>query len=153
MNNNGVKPRGFWYQINDCLFEWGELDWGKYVYEVKLKRSVFTGLSSKNINKILVIKNLDELIKFDKKYGYNYDYYDKEDKKNMKMRFVKWGLVALYYGGFEIKNFVKIHSQGMKSKDFFRKLMWFDSFDFSSGCIWNLDIIKEVNYFGIFNLK
>jgi len=133
-----LKPRGFWYQIKNYLFKWGEFDWGNYIYEVKIKTNRLTNFNQKDKNKILVIRDIDDLIKFDKKYGI----------KCSNMGFISWSNVENNYGGIEIKNYEKILKDIGKIKNYDDKYTWFLSIDFSSGCIWNLDIIREINYFG-----
>ena len=59
------KPSGFWYQINDCGYkhrqvEDGVPNWGKYIYKVEIDTS-----------NILVIKNYQDYLKFDRKYGFD----------------------------------------------------------------------------------
>ena len=31
---DGIKPNGFWYEIEDCLFQWDEINWGNYIYDI-----------------------------------------------------------------------------------------------------------------------
>ncbi len=134
------KPLGFWYEISFCLLEWGELDFGRNVYEIDLGRN-FLGEGG-----ILQIKNIDEFDEFHKKYEVKQDL---SIGKGYSM--IDWGKVSKKYKGFEIKNYYKIKRELRKRegniRKYFRKYSWFDSFDFSSGCIWDTSIIKNKKFF------
>lgn len=151
------KPSGFWYQINDCGYKWGELDWGKYIYKVEIDTS-----------NILVIKNYQDYLKFDRKYGF--DKKIKYSKKNsdvsndinvpndsMTWKYIDWKKVAKKYAGFEVKNYDKIKKQ--LTKDYIKNiyqagiLNWLKLFDFSSGCIWDLEAINFIKYCCKFSKK
>ena len=36
---NPFEPKGLWYSINDCIYEF-DMSWGNYVYELKLKKEL-----------------------------------------------------------------------------------------------------------------
>ena len=55
--------------------------------------------------------------------------------------------MAKDYGGFEIKNYKKIDEELRKENNYFKKYSWFYTFDFSSGCIWDLTLIKNIEFF------
>jgi hypothetical protein len=136
-----VKPEGFWYQLRGCLFG-GDVCFGEFLYKVELKQRSLAYLDGeKSTNKILVLSSKKDVEIFDKKYGV--DYSDGEGEK--VYRFVDWEKVSEDYGGFEIKNYIKIKKE-IKETNMSRKLLWVTSFDFSSGCIWNTAIIKNVSY-------
>jgi hypothetical protein len=167
INESGKnKPNGFWYQIKDSI----EPDlWGPYVYTVKLKPDSFIKINDKpKKNKILLITTFNDYIKLFNKYGYIRHYTveeletpdpnfksnltDEEKEKDPwegKERFyyeVPFDKIKKHYGGIEIRNVEKI-----KKIIFTEKYViihdLLENWDFSSGCIWNLKLIKEVKYF------
>lgn len=73
------KPIGFWYQINDCSYKWGELDWGSNIYKVDL-----------DVSKILIIKNYNEYIDFDNKYGIIKHFKYKKKENNFSIKMINW---------------------------------------------------------------
>tara|TARA_B110000285_G_C15018753_1_gene560421 strand:- start:186 stop:683 length:498 start_codon:yes stop_codon:yes gene_type:complete len=130
---NTMKPIGLWYQIKDCGNIWGELDWGKHIYEVNVDTKC-----------IYTIKNYKELLDFNKKYSIKL--------KNLKLRIIRWELLSKDYCGFEIKNFKKIKSLIKEEPDEKKSIIsfvWFFMFDFSSGCVWDLNALKNIKYFDI----
>jgi len=157
-----IKPSGFWYQINDCGYkhrqvEDGVPNWGKYIYKVEIDTS-----------NILVIKNYQDYLKFDRKYGF--DKKIKYSKKNsnvsndnnvsndsMTWKYIDWKKVAKKYAGFEVKNYDKIKEQLTKDniKIIYQDatLNWLELFDFNSGCIWDLEAINSIKYCCKFSKK
>jgi hypothetical protein len=129
-----MEPVGLWYQfLNSHLTEFGELSWGKHIYELKI-----------NTKCVYRINNVKELEKFNKKYGILYG--------KAKYPFINWVNVSKDYCGIEIKNYSTIKMDIRKlygRKYIWTNLLWFSIFDFSSGCIWDLDAIKNVSYWGV----
>lgn len=139
--NNGIdiKPFGFWYQIEECGILWDEYaleTWGKNIYTVELKKNI---LNKKH--KLLSLKTVEEIKIFNKKYKV------KIKRKYFNGTMIDWGKVTEEYGGFEIKNYKKINEELRKENNYFRKYSWFNTFDFSSGCIWDLTLIKNIEFF------
>ena len=133
-----LKPSGLWYQIKDYALKWGEMNWGTHFYKLDV-----------NIKSIYIIKTYDDFITFTKKYG-------KIIKdKQFKMIVIDWRLVEKKYSGIEIRNYNSImkiiDSEQIKKNNMGELLYWFDTFDFNSGCIWNLSIIKDCSYLGKFD--
>ena len=138
------KPIGFWYQINDCGYKWGEIHWGNYIYDVDI-----------DLSNILVIKNYQDYVKFDKKYGVSKTYEYKNSSKNnsdsnidnsFTIKYIDWKKVSEKYLGIEIKKYDDIKKK--LTKDYIRTKVesWLEWYDFSQGCIWDLKAIKSVNY-------
>ena len=143
-----IKPNGLWYQINNCGSRWGELEdynWGYHIYEVKLHTKC-----------MCIIKNYKELLAFYKKYK---KVMDIDPPKKDLFHFINWFEVSKKYCGFEIKNFESIKNIILKKKNKMTRtnpkfyLNWFDSFDFSSGCIWDLKHIKSIKYYKKYKYK
>ena len=130
------KPIGFWYQINDCSYKWGVLDWGKNIYKVDL-----------DVSKILIIKNYNEYIDFDNKYGLIKHFKYKKKENNFSIKMINWKKVSKKYSGFEVINYNSIIKKLRYEYKKTNILSWLNLFDFSSGCIWNLNDLKSVKYY------
>lgn len=120
-NTIGWKPHGLWYSIRDSLFKWGELTFGDYLYEIKLKPNSLSNIDNENNNKILSIKNIEDIDKFQKKYGKTF---------NRKYKLINWKLVSLNNAGIEIKNYDKIMKKLREDRKNFDKYSWLYTFDF-----------------------
>ena len=138
-DNPIIKPHGFWYSCGSAWYDWivdEEMTEGnnwlkKYLYEIELKRGSLTDINHKDPDKILVIKNMKDLNKFNRKYGSYRNYYDDE------LWSINWGKVSKDYGGIEICPYPK--------RIVGDKYSWLRTFDAASGCIWNLrPIIKSL---------
>ena len=149
--NISIKPGGLWYGINDSVIKWFELDPNdeeqikyvnkKYIYEINLKKNSFsTNLNIKGKNKILQIKNFDQMNIFHEKY---------KEKKYGYIG-IDWDKVSKDYGGIEFTNYDKILKKIIYDLNFYKykKYTWFTTLDFNSGCIWNLNILKDFKYKG-----
>lgn len=139
-NHINIKPDGFWYNIKDSYFKNPTTNFGDYFYEIVLKSKSLSNILNEDKNKILSINNIVDIDIFNKKYN-------KRTKGEYGIfTYIDWGLVSNNYGGFEIKNYEKILKVLRKEKTNFNKYSWLYTFDFSSGCVWNLNIIKEKNF-------
>ena len=63
VNGIGYKPKGFWYQIDNSLFEWGVLGWGNYIFTVEIQDDILNKEKG-----ILSIKTFQEMNDFTEKY-------------------------------------------------------------------------------------
>ena len=130
------------HQINDCGYKWEELDWGDYIYGVKI-----------DLSNVLVIKTYQDYVNFNNIYGMKKTFKipkslqeSNNDKDSYTNKLINWKKVSEKYSGIEVKNYNKIKKQ--LRKDFMNENIssWLDTFDFSSGCIWDLKAVKSVNY-------
>jgi hypothetical protein len=157
-NKSRLKPSGLWYQINNSHeTEFGVLFWGEHIYELVLDAKC-----------VCQITNLSGLIKFNKKYGLDFTFKDEisenkkkrakeldihiiEEDETIKSGHIKWDILAKEYCGFEIKNYSKIKKKLLAKVGYdgcMSQYLWFFSLDFSSGCLWKLDAIKSIKYWG-----
>jgi len=83
---------------------------------------------------MLIIKTTDQLIKFKDSFEEVSDY-------SIHIREVNWNKVKRAYAGIEIQNYHEIKREGYNSM---LQCIWFFGWDVSSGCIWDLSIIKKV---------
>ena len=94
------------------------------LYKVQINKYVKISNKS-NKDAVLVITNIKDLKKFNKKYG-------RKNNPNDYL-FIYWNKVKLDYSGIEFKNYSKIYDKLPRNKDF----LWFSTFDINSGVIWN----------------
>lgn len=109
---------GFWYRfiLSSGLYSWLH----KYIHSVTIKSGYLTDIYSKSQNKLLVIKNNKEFDIFHKRYK--------------SKQVIDWKKVSKDYGGIEITNLVTR-----------RNVDWYYAWDIPSGCIWNYELIKNIN--------
>jgi hypothetical protein len=138
---NFTPPIGFWYGFRYSWLDFlnknkkttssESIKYTGYVYEITIKKDFFTTIENKDTNKILQIKNKEDLLKFHKKY------YAKG--VDLLSQDIDWEKVRKIYGGIEIKynpfNNSKINDTPM----------WYIFFDIPSGCIWNNDILEKID--------
>lgn len=122
------KPLGLWYSLNT---EWQ--DWCIYNnYEINKLKNIFE-LEIDDLN-ILKIKNAKEFIKYNIISfigAENYKYYI-------------FNKTILNYDGFEIINYKEIYLNNSNNFYKFKLHIFISGFDCSSGCIWNLNCIKNI---------
>jgi hypothetical protein len=150
-----LKPNGFWYEINNSIKKWGEMDFGKGGYKVKVlfgDKLLTRDLNvNKYTNKILLLDNLNDIVHFIKLYSIkkkykipaNLSFNNNDTKGNSRYEtynYIKWYKVAKYYAGIELRNFNKLKPQ-IKLK--IKNCDWYYSFDFDSGCIWDLKNLEK----------
>ena len=110
-----LKPVGLWYGFNHSWMEWCESEMPHWIYDNKYEIQITS-------NKMLVLKNDQEIIDFNTKYSSN-------------INFIDWSRVFQDYGGIEIP----FYSYNLRCE-----LLWYYGWDCASGCIWDSGIIKKV---------
>tara|TARA_Y100000816_G_C26107932_1_gene589574 strand:+ start:6492 stop:7265 length:774 start_codon:yes stop_codon:yes gene_type:complete len=174
-NSFNTKPNGFWYQINNCAQKWGNIDWGNHIYKVEVDTSNFLKInnyndlikftkkyrlkrkfkisynSSNSLNSLNLSKKKINKVSSNSKIKPN-------KKKYMTFVYILWEHVARKYSGIEINNFEGIMNHIAKLKEKNGKefdimipsdnFYWFYTLDFSSGCVWDISKVKNVEYFG-----
>jgi hypothetical protein len=136
------KPNGLWYAKNNDWTEWVCLNIKKkykYKYHYKLLINT-TSLDKPDKNKILRIYTMKDLIDFTIKFG------EKKVSPVYDHILIDWRKVSKKFGGIEIK---KLKYTNIKEIDKYFKseqssLIWNNSFDIASGCIWNMKSIKDI---------
>lgn len=117
------KPIGLWYEIDGSWVDWckyNQKDWlRKYVIEIEF-----------DLEKVLILKAKKDLNKFIKTY---------EEREFKGYNQINWRRVAEDYSGIEIQNYNELK---WNHSDLYFEV-WFLSWDISSGCIWDLSIIKK----------
>jgi len=124
--NDWKKPNGLWYQINNS---WVNLcvKYNKDAELHKIKPHYAFEIKNYNIKinvdltNVIILDTRDKVIEFSEKYG-NGEF------------FINWIDVANDYKGIEIPNY--------KNVNFYK---WMNGWDISSGCIWDLSIIRNYN--------
>ena len=121
------KPNGLYYSIGHAWREWCESEmpdwvkpWNFYLYM--------------NNSKILLITNTHQLQEFCNRYL----------KKTHKYSYlIDWWKVSQDYSGIEFQRYQ--HLKYMSNRgDTFYKYLWLYGWDVSGGCVWDLNVIKNV---------
>lgn len=139
INFHSAKPLGLWVSVEGisdehnlnwkqwCESEEFHLEYLKYAYEVILKE---------NAN-ILYLKTSDEIIGFHAKYPKSL-FKEMNDWKHNDTYQIDWAKVAEKYQGIIISPYQWDCRLSCDSS-------WYYGWDCSSGCIWDIDCIKEFN--------
>jgi len=137
LKKSSYKPKGFWYSINDEWYNFIKENqmydfYGNYIHKIIINNNIMTNIHNKNKNKLLVINNKKDLKLFGIEYG---DYNDISPNKNIPNK-INWTKVAKDYGGIELSKYYIYNKLELP--------LWTNSWDVSSGCIWNTkSIIKN----------
>tara|TARA_Y100000389_G_scaffold200171_1_gene240032 strand:+ start:150 stop:713 length:564 start_codon:yes stop_codon:yes gene_type:complete len=141
-----VKPVGFWY---GCGSEWYDIGVNykthKYLYSVKLKRSILTkDLSEVKKGKVLQITKKDEMRAFDQKYGKNFISKNR-NLNNNNFRLINWKNVYKDFAGLEICPYQKKSKYGLNGETVDTEIIfWYSGWDVASACIWDLNAIDNI---------
>jgi hypothetical protein len=127
-----LKPVGFWYGIKDAWYNFMVHEMRVqpiYIYRVAIFPNGCTNIDKPNKNKILCIKSKTDMIKFIDKYVHIVD---------RGSHTYDWSLLQSKFGGIEIHNPRDLGEE-----------MFLLTWDVSSGCIWNIDVIKKLTKINI----
>ena len=149
---HSLKPNGLWYSLYSAWFNHiinQDMDYKikDYIHKIELNENIFTSLQNPDSNKILQIKNLDDVELFTKKYkiakgnGKRMNI-DPNSKIYMNYSVINWEKVAKDYGGIEFYPYIKDSSRFFNKKHL-EIYIWYSSIDISSGCIWNTKSIIQ----------
>lgn len=119
------KPYGLWFAPND---EWLEFCTGRYpnwIYNNNFRLKI-------NRANILIIDNVNDLIKFNLLYGI---------LNNYNRNSINWEFVAKKYDGIFINNYNDLINHKEINKTNYR---WLFDWDINSGCVWRLKSIQSV---------
>ena len=149
-----IKPNGLWYSTSNIKSTKSWIGWTlfekfmsknnilqKYIYKLDIHNNLYLKYSNKIKYpliepKIMQIKNMKDLLNFSKKYCIN---------KITGVTFygINWhNLVEDGWGGIEFIPYIKL-------TDFDKYesiLTWYTSIDTDSGCIWNNNLLKKINF-------
>jgi hypothetical protein len=111
--NTDLKPRGFWYGIEDEWKTCVEFEMPHWLGE----HEYFVDLGDSNV---LFLDTPDKIINFHKEYRQPHGMVD-------------WNRLSQTYDGIEISPY----QWGLRLE-----LLWYYGWDVASGCIWNLEKVK-----------
>lgn len=118
------KPEGLWYALNNEWIEWCNGNQPEWIKSNNIDIEV-------DLSKILVIETIDQLKYFSDKFS---------NEIAFKIKHIDWKKVSDQYSGIEIQNY---HEMKWNKRFNFFTATWFYGWDVSSGCIWDLSIIKS----------
>lgn len=151
-DKEGYFLPGIKYEIKDIYFRERECGNGAYIYEVKLKKNIFTDLKNKNKDKILVLKTFEDLKEFIKLYTTKKKVLikgipaDGTTDETVKFGYLKSKKLIKDFAGIEIKNYFKLKKE-LRKDDVHHP--WFDTLDITClfNSVWNPNIV-QIKYFG-----
>lgn len=124
------KPNGLWYAVGEEWINWVKSEmpeWeGKFLYKLEL-----------NFDKILHLKNAQDIDTFSKKFSITPEYFKSIDPGGMGYNFydVDWIRVSKEYSGIEISPYQ--YEQRFETR-------WYYGWDVASGCVWKKDAILDI---------
>lgn len=126
------KPQGLWYSINTEWVDWlSEVNWHERIYPNNLEIEV-------DLSRVLVLETLEQIISLKEEYTI----FSLEKLREC----IDWKSIADKYAGIEIRNYNELKWQGYATADFIISgFMWFYGWDVSSGCVWDLSIVKQLS--------
>jgi len=124
------KPKGFWYDCNEEWSNWVKTNMPKWIGEHEYSIEL-------NHDNMLVIRNFDDLKKFNDEYSINPEL--SEDSYNDNL--IDWKKVAQKYSGIEICPYI---SEAEQIREVGKVFKWYKDWDMASGCIWNKEAIKLI---------
>ena len=138
------KPPGVWYGIKHHWAEFINEEFNsnkiykvKNLFKLNLNKNSFTDINKPNKNKILVLKKVNDFVKFTNKY--------KDSTKTNTQ--IKWSDVMKDYGGIENPKIIyNLHNWKFANikKDYSEIESWYYGWDVPSGVIWNNKVIHEI---------
>ena len=153
-----IKPRGKWYSMGDAWHRWGEVSMGDYLHRLNLKPGVLCSLppggtarasNGSTSGCVLVLATRKDVTRFNQIYG---------RRVHNSYQMVDWASVANNYAGIEFRNYERIvarlrqdNKRRMQAAgatewaDLYR-LAWYYSVDASSGCVWDLRVVRNIEY-------
>ena len=121
-----LKPKGLWYAINN---EW--IEWCKNNADCWIKSGIIE--LEVDLSKMMIVETTEQLNGLFTKFNY---------ELCEGIRYIDWHKMAQNYSGLEIRNY-----HGLKWANTIIDSGWFSSWDVSSGCIWDLSIIKSFSHY------
>ena len=162
-NPSIFKPIGLWYAIGDSWYkywyknhlEMKNLPKNLNIFKLSIRKNSFTtDIKNPDPNKILRIKTNDDVKLFTKLYRmkpYKKPHfpeliiYDLKERKNIYHddNTIDWQKVSKKFGGIEFNPYTHQVIKPIKNGKKQILIMWYNTIDVPSGCIWNLKPIVE----------
>lgn len=121
--NKHWKPSGLWYGIDDAWLDWCSSEMPEWVHEFKYEICLNPQAN------LLVLTSAEEAEKFSEEFF-------SPDKGQ-----IDWSKVAELWDGLEINPYEKCWDWNY---NLWHKYIWYNSWDCSSGCVWNANAIQLV---------
>lgn len=131
---------------------------GDYLHRLNIKRGVLCRLPPRGTERasngstsgcVLVLATRKDVTRFNQIYG---------RRAHNSYHMVDWASVANDYAGIEFRNYERIvtrlrqdNQRRMKAAGVTKwadlyKLLWYYSVDASSGCVWNMRVVRSIEY-------
>ena len=151
------KPNGFWYGLDHWWLDFYSNGWERkggskykysgYFYKIKIPGELFTGISSPDPNKILLIKTTKDLKLLESKFKYTGKQTKILDKfGGQEPNFIDWVQVSKEFAGVEIQlnpwTQLSAPIVNLSYKNYLP--FWFSSWDVPSGCIWSWSVLEKI---------
>lgn len=135
-NFSFFKPVGLWVGLKDSWYNYWYLTEqmdtieDKYIYKVSLVSDSYTNVkryrAGKYDKKILIVEDLEDVEYITREYSV----------KGEDSLFVDWSKFSKRYAGIELRNY---------NHKFIKNNLWYSTFDASSLCVWDLNLVKSLN--------
>lgn len=144
----GIKPTGLWYSLGNEWIDWCEGNMCGWVKPKIIEIEI-------DLSKMLIIETIDDVENCIKKYS-------KELYSGSHLFNIDWEEMSCHYTGIEIRNYHSLKWGRMNffsRKKFTHKIdfkiddLWLSAWDVSSGCIWDLSIIKSHKLYSLKQFK
>lgn len=121
---HNLKPDGFWYSLGTEWMEWVGDNMPEWICDNVIEIDI-------DLSKVLVLETVEQCEDFFKKYGF---------EVCSGIHYIDWEQVCKNHTGVEIRNYYDLKwSKSILDKSHY----WLYPWDVSSGCIWDLSIIKN----------
>jgi len=124
LQSDQFKPKGLWYGINFSWLEWMRSEEPQWEGHLNYLLDI-------DFTHILQLDTVDKILQFSNEYKIEY-----KDCPHLSAKgsWMNWDLVASHYDGIEINPY---------QWSLRLELLWYYGWDVASGCIWNIEAIKE----------
>jgi hypothetical protein len=143
------KPIGLWFSCGTSWFNWCMAEMPDWVTKKKVYNIIL------DETKILHINSLKKLLEFNKKYSIKKSFTGmsnnidtgKREKTTDIYTLINWGKVSSEYSGIKFCPYLE-QKLRTKDKNYIENFTWYIMLDAATGCIWNQDALKTIEYGG-----
>lgn len=139
-----IKPKGLWfsYDGDDTWHEKCVTEWHAWCHLNDFWKDRYIHLYEIVVHKdanILHFQNMMDVVTF---FEMNDYWYDDDKLKENNLFIIDWRKLAEDYDGFQAPNYVR----DIEMFNLHVSHLWYYGLDAPSGCIWNIDAIKNIKF-------